>query len=434
MRDELLELQRLQFSDKAKSEERLKALLESCGVEGIVTLQLNPKPESLNSVNGFVTFADGNRLFFKSHVEENECLEEYYQHEVLESANYPCISPNKVNSVPGEQIAFYEVIDFPTLFDLAKSAEDVQLGRALPAAGESDSAEVLSDAQRALDTHIEKVYRKELRTLSREEHTRAPIHQLFHHRLSEEGRVRSFYSASTFSLPGEELLAADLFGCRWTINGVSYQETMEELIQKARLLLTPKASSAAVLGHGDAHNGNVFWDAGTETLRYFDPAFAGIHDVFLDITKPLFHNVFARWMYFPEEVDEEMTLRYRRDGDEVHVEHDYVPSPLRKDFFASKRDLVLSPLLEFLRSGEAEKRGLSLAEDWFEFLRMALFCCPLLTINLALPFRTQGTVGERYTPEVRLLGLSLAVQMGGRALSGENEISSMLESLREKNK
>jgi hypothetical protein len=432
MRDELLELQRLQFSDKERSEQRLKALLESCGVEDIASVALNPKPESLNSVNGFVNFADGTTLFFKSHVEENECLEEYYQHEVLESAKYPCITPNKVNSVPGEQIAFYEVIHFPTLFDLAKSSEDEQLGVEAEKESkiEGESSAVLSDAQRKLDRQIEMIYREQLRPLTEVEHAKAPIHQLFHHRLSEQGRVRSFYSGSSLSLPGEELNADELFRCHWTINGVAYEETLEELVQQARSVLRPQECRAAVLGHGDAHNGNVFWDSERESLKYFDPAFAGVHDVFLDITKPLFHNVFARWMYFPEEVDCEIELNYSRDGKRINIDHSFEPSKLRTEFFESKRDLVLFPLLEFLRSEKAKDRNVSLADNWFDYLKKALFCCPLLTINLALPYKKQGTVGERYTPEVRLLGLSLAIQMGAYASSGENRIANMIDSLR----
>ncbi len=58
--------------------------------------------------------------------------------------------------------------------------------------------------------------------------------------------------------------------------------------------------------------------------RYFDPAFAGRHSVLLDIVKPFFHNVFATWMYFPNEVARDLQLSVElRDGC-VFVEHNYV--------------------------------------------------------------------------------------------------------------
>ena len=75
------------------------------------------------------------------------------------------------------------------------------------------------------------------------------------------------------------------------------------MIARAKFLLEPAQSGPAVVGHGDAHNGNLFLrEAG---MVYFDPAFAGRHDPLLDLVKPLYHNVHAMWMYFPDVLVEE---------------------------------------------------------------------------------------------------------------------------------
>ena len=97
-------------------------------------------------------------------------------------------------------------------------------------------------------------------------------------------------------------------------------------------------------GHGDAHNGNVFYLADREppSLLYFDPAFAGKHDPLLDLTKPLFHNVFAMWMYHAQEKADALTINVRKDGDRWDVTHDYGLPPVRSMFWQSKVQRVLA--------------------------------------------------------------------------------------------
>src|SRR5690606_21946052 len=119
-------------------------------------------------------------------------------------------------------------------------------------------------------------------------------------------------------------------------NGKTYPETLDELIERAINLLNPAQAGAAVVGHGDAHNGNVFYCPDQDVLTYFDPAFAGTHHPLLDLTKPLFHNVFAMWMYHPRYFDERVTVRLERDGDVWRLEHNFPLHPIRQMFLNSK--------------------------------------------------------------------------------------------------
>ena len=186
---------------------------------------------------------------------------------------------------------------------------------------------------------------------------------------------------------------------QWNINGIQYQHTLGELVQQAIALLEPsRGDGASIVGHGDAHNGNLFIDVDGGSMVYFDPAFAGRHSPLLDLVKPLFHNVFAIWMYYPREIAEMMSIRWEIKDDTMMVEHDFVPSPVRVALLRSKLERVLKPLLKELQS-----RGM-LEENWREYLKLALFCCPFLTMNLSDV--------KKFPPEITLLGLAMSVEMG----------------------
>ncbi|MFN8563108.1 MAG: phosphotransferase [Anaerolineae bacterium] len=199
---------------------------------------------------------------------------------------------------------------------------------------------------------------------------------------------------------------------KWAINGQQYDQTLDELIAQATALLLPAQAGASIIGHGDAHNGNVFF-RGDAPLTYFDPAFAGRHSPLLDLTKPLFHNVFAMWMYFPQVKAAQTHITLKRDGGAWHVEHDYTLHPIRNMFLTSKVERALIPILRALQS-----RGW-LRPDWRAYLKAALFCCPLLTMNL--------TDGEKFPPEISLLGLAMAVEMGGESAGARSLIDRTLD-------
>lgn len=186
---------------------------------------------------------------------------------------------------------------------------------------------------------------------------------------------------------------------KWIVNGVEFKETLGSLVEQAIEVLDPsKSETPSIVGHGDAHNGNVFVDRDNSALIYFDPAFAGRHSPFLDLTKPLFHNVFATWMYFPHEVAKTLSIGLEIKDDTIIVNHNFAPTEVKLALLHSKIQRVLAPLIKELKSREW------LNPHWKQYLKLALFCCPFLTMNLSDT--------QKFPPEITLLGLALAVEMG----------------------
>src|ERR1700730_4066782 len=101
---DLNDIQKLQFSDKPRAELAIHQMLERSEGQPVDSVELNPKPESLNSVNGFVTFKNGNRYFFKAHTEENEQISEYYNAALLAENGYPIIAAKQISHSPGQQL------------------------------------------------------------------------------------------------------------------------------------------------------------------------------------------------------------------------------------------------------------------------------------------------------------------------------------------
>lgn len=385
----LVHIQRLQFTDRAAAEALLADFVGETFPElAVARVELRPLAVSLNSFNGFLHLADGNRLFFKTHVEPNSIIGEYYNSQMLREAGYPVIQPRFASTEYGKQFLIYDVISTPSVFDMARTIER----------GERDDLPELRAAQNAADDRLLDIYRSTLAQQSAEDAARAPVHQLFHHRLVG-GRYDQFYSRQPFILPHSTLTWADLLRRRWIINGQAYPEPLGQRIEQAKTLLAPMQAGLSVIGHGDAHNGNVFYTP--PSLTYFDPAFGGRHHPILDITKPLFHNVRATWMYHPHEVSESLSIQYQDDGITLIVEHDYTPNAVRRMFEESKTERVLLPLLtELARRGEPE--SLNRAR-----LAAALLCCPLLTMNLA--------DRQKFPPQIGLLGVCLCLEVSADA-------------------
>jgi hypothetical protein len=434
----LLQIQKLQFSDKAKAEKHVLEFLQKNEDPSIASVELKPKPESLNSINGFVTYANGERYFFKSHVEENEKVSEYYNASVLADAGYPVITARRIKQQPGQQIAFYEVLSLPTLFDELKAEEDWQRNNT-----PSTKALHLIQAQNELDKTVGECLHRTLRVITAAEHARAPIHQLFAHRLAEDGRLGLFYRNQEITLDQNQLTFEELASMRWTINGAKYAASLQDIIEMARDLLVPRDGPASI-GHGDAHNGNIFvnfdlatggpLESPTSTQEFgtasskaklvmFDPAFAGLHNPILDVTKAIFHNHFARWMYFPEEAVNEFGLSYSIKKNRIYIEHDFQPSSLRRQLLRIKVNNVLEPLLDYL-----DQQNM-LANNWPRYLRSALFCCPFLTVNLFAPDIPGGTLAERYTLPIKLLGLAMSVELACESRSGSNSLAETIDEI-----
>ncbi len=403
MSDELLQqIQRMQFNDRGGAEALLLSFIQQTFPDlNAVKVELRPLAVSLNSFNGFLTCGDGQRLFFKTHVEQDGIIGEYYNAAMLAEVGYPIIQPIRASTQAGQQLLIYEVIDSPSVFDVARGLER-QPDEALFAR--------LTAAQHHADDILIARYEHTRHKIAAQENVTQPVHQLFYHRLTG-GRLERFYGDSErFTLPHGVFDAREIRRKHWTINGSHYNETLDDIIARAIVLLNPSCDDVAVVGHGDAHNGNVFLtDNG---LVYFDPAFAGKHHPLLDLTKPLFHNVFAMWMYFAEEEAASLTIDVHTDGESWHITHDYPFNAVRRMFWESKTQRVLAPTLRVLRA-----QG-TLREDWRLFLKASLFCCPFLTLNLT-----------GFPPKISLLGLAMAVQMGSESTEQRSLIDSLLDAV-----
>ncbi len=391
--DSLATIQRLQFNEREKAERLLQrwfALYMDLHVESVT---LTPKAVSLNSFNGFYR-ANGEEYFFKTHVEDQGILEEYYHAEVLRQAGYNIVKPVRTVHEQGQQMVIYPVVHWPVMFDLMRSLETRHVTDV--------TIEMLVDAERRECERLLALYTRTLAYSTAEEHARAPIHQLFWYRLAGE-RLKNYYGNKRVALPNNEgSIAFDtLLSYKWRINGIDQKYTLGELIERATTVLDPARAMFTVIGHGDAHFGNVFLEKNKDYL-YFDPAFAGRHSPLLDVIKPLFHNVFATWMYFPTEIAQQYTIALEVDSTTIVVKHNYTLTPVRQAILQTKGEYLLQPLLAALRSHNA------LPDDWLEIMQSALLCCPLLTMNLIDAERMPSSIGW--------LGFALAVFMGNNGM------------------
>jgi hypothetical protein len=390
MSAQLAHIRALQFEDLSQANalmaeffrERLPFAVKEVGIRVLAV--------SLNSVNGILTTGEGKRLFFKAHIESQVADREYYNTEILAQAGYPVLRPVlKTQESEEQHVMLYEVVETPTMFDACRAVET----------GEASNASDLIAAQRRSDQTLLGLCERSLRWQSAAENAASPVFQLFYHRLVG-GRFDQFYRGQTvplFEVPWEEL--AEL---PWIINGVRYERSLRTLVDEAIRLLNPAQDGPVVVGHGDAHNGNVFYRGPYEDLLYFDPAFAGAHHPLIDLTKPLYHNTLAQWMYFPFETGEKLQLTARIADGAVVVDHDYKLNSLRQGILDSKAELVLRPMVRHL-----DQLGW-LRADYREYLRAAVFCCPLLTMNLC--------DRVKFPPNVSVLGLAHAVMTGNEDL------------------
>lgn len=438
--ESLASIQKLQFERREVAEKLLHLWFTRHMNLAVTNVRLTPKAVSLNSFNGFFT-SEQTEYFFKTHVEEHGVLNEYYHAQLLDRAGYRVVRPLHLLREKERQMVIYPVVHWPTMFDLMRAVETNQ---ALPA---GISAGTLIEAERAECRRLLQIYAHTFHAAQNTE--TAPIHQLFWHRLHV--RFNEFYVNKVISLPGQEettgmLAFEQILRARWVINGVEQTRTLGELVQQARRVLDPARITATIVGHGDAHFGNVFLfrsrmsgqndvpdliddpaqnkvhrekyantnalpqqeSALTYQYVYFDPAFAGRHAPLLDIVKPLFHNVFAMWMYFPHEIARDLHLSVKREGERLIVEHTYRLTAIRRALLQAKREELLKPLLAWLEEQDA------LPEDWLELLNLALMCCPLLTVNLVDT--------QKRPPEIGWLGLTQAVQLGNAGLAAWEDV------------
>lgn len=404
MTDLLLEVQRLQTVDRPQAERVLAGFVRSLFDLNVVRVELRSSNVSLNSMNGLLELDDGRTLFFKTHTEPDSRIDEYYNSSLLKAAGYPVVEPILSSTESGRQFLVYEMVDAPTMFDTAWLVE----------CGDDYLLPALADAQLKLDQKVVDIQRGTLAWQDAEVAAAAPVHQLFFHRLSGR-RLQDFLGQERIYETDHAPLHIDTIRrSTLTVNGQIYSQSLDELIEDAIDVLRPERSGPSVVGHGDSHNGNVFFRGAGRCPQYFDPAFAGRHHPLLDVVKPLYHNVFAMWMYFPVVKHRETHLRVVEDDTgRLHVDHDYSLHPVRQMFLRSKFVNLVIPIV-----CELSSRGW-LRQDWRRYVKSALLCCPLLTVNF--------NDSTKYSDKIALLALSSAVEMGGESEGKRSMIDQLLD-------
>ncbi|GLK83328.1 hypothetical protein [Ancylobacter defluvii] len=419
------ELRALAARDAKAAEAPLAALLADLfGLEAR-SVRINLDQYSLNSLNGFFETDEG-AFFFKFHQEEGEeaMAGEYYRADILARAGLPVDQPVHVSTQPGEQILVYRRRDEPRFSDVL---------RALDLADDAAERAVALQAERGLSRRLTATYLTSLHPITPEEAATEPIHRLFHERLIDRspglpehypgGRFADFYVGKRFAFPGVELEWDDLAARRFTINGVTYARPLGALFDAAQARLRPErlADAGGVVAHGDAHNANVWFgrEGGSAHLSFFDPAFAGAKvPALLAEVKATFHNVFAHpfWLYDPADATQLFSAMARLEPGMLIVETDWTLSPVREGLLEVKAREVWQPLLT-----ELKRRGL-LPADWREVIRLGLFLCPTLVMNLRAGTRS-------HTPVSSLIGLSVAVMVGSAPLAGEDVMTRFLDAI-----
>lgn len=411
----VFEISQLAKRDPMKAETALLELVRKNFTQvSAQSIKINDSKLSLNSVNGII-IGGQEKFFFKFHTEENEQVAknlEYYNAELLKQQGLPMIMPLYAKTEPGSQFLVYPYISYPTAFEEYEKEELKFLENGIY---DKISLQKLLKAEKELLGRIRKSYFSSLALRPSREIKDAAINQLFYNRLvGRDGlkpRLGLYYR-------GKKAFD-ELANLRWVINGIEYQETLNEIIGKAKELLNPVKMEGipTVIGHGDDHNGNKFFTGGS--FVFFDPAFAGRQPALLSFVKATAHNVFLHpfWLYESKRLDGLLKINIERKNKTIIVKHNWdleQRSSLRLEILELYAKELWKPLLQ-----ELKQRGW-LPPNWKEYIRKALFCCPFLVTNLI--------DAKKYNPEQSLLALSMCVMLGSSSAK-PNIVSKFIQSI-----
>ncbi|KKW11068.1 MAG: hypothetical protein UY50_C0021G0002 [Parcubacteria group bacterium GW2011_GWA2_49_9] len=420
-----LEIVRAAKTDRTHAERLTLAYVQDINPKlGAKTVTILESKLSLNSVIGRIT-TNNRTYFFKFHAEENETETlnntEYYNAQLLSDLGLPMILPIFKNSEPGSQFVLYDYITAPTAFD---KYEEQELRYFETGTYDTKQVRALLSAESKLCRKIQDAYQSSLELTKSVTVARASLNQLFFTRLAGTGnnppRLELYYLNQTVTLPDRTSVPFnELMKMYWVINGIRYEETLDDLIEKAKDLLDPRKEALVptVIGHGDDHNGNKFF-VGDEFLS-FDPAFAGRQQALLSFVKSTVHNTLLHpfWRYDPNRLEGKLEISVAVSGNEIRVSHNWETeklSPLRIEILNLYAKEVWVPLIQ-----ELTQKGW-LPSYWKEYLRAAFFCCPFLVKNLIDP--------KVYTPPQSLLALAKCVEIGSKSLK-ETAVEKFLASI-----
>lgn len=421
------EIRRLAAHDEGAATAALTRLFADLFGLAAESVAINRDQYSLNSLNGFFS-AGGADYFFKFHQEDGEeaMTGEYYRADILARAGLPVDMPVFVSNLPGEQVLVYRRRSDPRFSDVLRALDIAAVEGRRDVAAETDAI----TAERGLDASIARVYLDSLHEVTTVQAAAEPIHRLFHDRLVgmpgrrfPGGRFAGFYLGRPVRLPGVGLSWNDFASRRLVINGRAYRRTIGELFTAAGARLRPDllADSGGVVAHGDAHNANVWYGQGAEgpALSFYDPAFAGEHvPALIAEVKATFHNVFAHplWLYDPAEATRRFSAKIRLGEGTLAIDTDWALTPIRQALLAAKAELVWKPLLASLKA-----RGL-LPADWRMVIRLALFLCPTLVMNLRAGAAT-------HTETSSAIAFAVAAMVGSEPEAGEDDMTAFLDAV-----
>lgn len=419
------EIRALARSDQAAAEVMLETFISGLFGIPVTGLKINRDQYSLNSLNGFFRSGDGD-FFFKFHQEEGEELMrgEYYRAEILARAGLPVDQPVHLSALPGEQLLVYRR-------RTDRRFSDVLLE--LDHAASPEAIARVAGAEARLNDRLLACATASLHPITPEESAAEPIHRLFHERLIDQpsgrypgGRLARFYVGRRFAFPaGVSLHWDEISTAAPVINGVEHRRSLGALFDLAHRLYAPEglATAGGIIAHGDAHNANVWYQPGDpDSLALFDPAFAGDRvPALLAEVKSTFHNVFAHpfWLYDPDIAARHFTAAVRLEAGRLHIDTDWRPNLVREALLQAKARHYWKPWLAHL----AEER--ILPADWEEVIRVGLFLCPTLVMNL-----NAGEGAERHNPVSSAVGLAVALSAGSAPVAGRDVFTDFFDEVR----
>lgn len=415
-------IRKLARSDEKLARAELVNLLGELFQIEAKNLTINHDQYSLNSLNGFFETVDS-AFFFKFHQEEGEedMVGEYYRADILANANLPVDKPVHVSNLPGEQILVYRRSSNPRFSDVL---------RGLDFSDDEDAKRIAVAAEADLNGKLLKVCQETLHPISEDEAASEPIHHLFYERMVDPktgtvpgGRYQSYYVDEEFQFPGVTLNWEQFSNAKLVLNGIPYRRTIAELFGAAskRLIPVNLAKAGGVVAHGDAHNANVWFErqGDSATLSFFDPAFAGYHiPALLAEVKATFHNVLAHplWLYEPDEAAKRFAAKATYSDGVLSIDTDWQMSSVRQRLLDVKTDVFWKPFLAKLATENL------LPNDWETEIRLALFLCPTLVMNLR-------ATADRHNDTSSAIGFMIAAMVGSAPEHGSDVMTEFFEKI-----
>ncbi|KAI0427083.1 hypothetical protein F5Y09DRAFT_350652 [Xylaria sp. FL1042] len=232
-----------------------------------------------------------------------------------------------------------------------------------------------------------RVYRSSLSLEKNAPGQRYNIQRFFHDRLLNNRRMREHYGRG-MTLGGKTIPFDKLLSLRWRINGKFYP-SLREAFDNARDIISPDSAQMSscplVFGLGDANGGNVMVNqsnakGGTSDVLFIDYEVAGFHPIMLDLSKPLYNDIFFETLYqelFPGKVN--IDLKYCVSVDMNMITIDFKPQidSLTQAILDVKLRYLIRPVSDELRS-----LGVNL-EDYLPLLSTGLFISTTLSRNFA---------------------------------------------------